>query len=176
MTRRGWGRIVACALVFGVAAGTPAASWAQSDTPTVVILVRHAERADDGSEPDPPLSDRGRSRAECLAETLAHAGVTRVFSTPYLRTMHTARPVAARLGLEVETYDPRSLGSFAASLDGMGGVVLVVGHSNTTPRLVEALGADPVQPIAEDEYDRLHTVFLSGTAVAGTLTRFCPAG
>ena len=38
---------------------------------------------------------------------------------------------------------------------------LVVGHSNTPPMLVEALGGAPGGPIGEDEYDRLYVVTLA---------------
>jgi len=150
---------------------------------TVVIAVRHAERADQGpgasamvSARDPELSEVGLERAICLAHTLEHAGVTRVFTSPYRRTRSTASPVAEMLGLAVEEYDPRAMDDFAERLRGMGGTVLVVGHSNTTPHLVGALGGDPSSPIAEDEYERLYTVFLAGDTTRSTLTRFCPAG
>jgi len=145
---------------------------------TIVIAVRHAERADDGGDAtrDPALSDIGGERARCLAHTLADAGLTRVFSTDYIRTRSTARPVAEALGLEVEPYDPRALDTFAQDLRDAGGVILVVGHSNTTPSLVEALNGDPVAPIEEDEYDRLYTVFLTGDGARSTLTRYCPTG
>ncbi len=171
-------------LLVLLAAGMPAAApaSAQSSDGTVVIAVRHAERADDPApgeqmvaQSDPTLSAVGDERARCLARTLEHAGITRVFSTGYRRTMETAAPVAELLGLTVEEYDPRALGGFAEELRGMGGVVLVVGHSNTTPGLVEALGGDPVSPIGESEYERLYTVVAAPGVTRSTLTRFCPA-
>lgn len=161
----------------------PESAAAQASQGTIVIAVRHAERADAGADrdqapatPDPPLSDIGEERARCLARSLEHAGVTRIFSTDYQRTLRTAQPVAELLELGVERYDPRALDEFAARLRTMGGVVLVVGHSNTTPSLVGALGGDPVSPVAEDEYERLYTVFVDGGQARSTLTRFCPAG
>jgi phosphohistidine phosphatase SixA len=166
-------------LVGLLAAGllAPAPVAAQATDGSVVIAVRHAERADDGtvSQTDPNLSAIGEERARCLARTLEHAGITRIFSTAYRRTMETAAPVAELLGLEVEDYDPRALEEFAGELRGMGGVILVVGHSNTTPGLVEALGGDPVSPIGESEYERLYTVFAAPGDTRSTLTRFCPA-
>ena len=38
----------------------------------------------------------------------------------------------------------------------------MVGHSNTTPALVEALGGDPGSPIESLEYDRLYMVTFEG--------------
>ena len=173
------------AVLFALALGvSPAPLVAQaSGNATVVIAVRHAERADQGpgadpmiSSADPPLSEIGRERASCLARTLEHAGVTRVLTTPYARTRQTAAPVAAMAGVEPEEYNPRGMSDFVESLRGAGGVIVVVGHSNTTPGVVEALGGDPVSPIAEDEYERLYTVFVAGETVRSTLTSFCPAG
>jgi len=174
----------AALLLFATAGAAPCALTAQSGSDaTVVIAVRHAERADQGpgadpmiSSTDPPLSAVGLQRAACLAETLEHAGVTRVFTSPYARTRQTAAPVAAIAGVETEEYNPRQMAAFVDSLREMGGVVVVVGHSNTTPAVVQALGGDPVSPIAEDEYERLYTVFLAGDVTRSTLTSFCPVG
>ncbi len=144
----------------------------------IVIAVRHAERADDGGAAarDPALSEAGEARARCLVRTLRDAGITRVFSTDYVRTRSTAEPVARALDLEVEAYDPRDLDGFAARLRDTDGVTLVVGHSNTTPSLVAALGGDPGDPIEETEYDRLYIVFVAENGARSTLTRYCPAG
>jgi broad specificity phosphatase PhoE len=172
MIGRSW--LTTCAT--GLTLALVALPLTAQETPTLVLLVRHAERADDGSDPNPELSETGRARAECLAESLGDAGVDRIFSTTYIRTRRTARPLAERLGLDIEPYDARGLGDFAETLGAMGGTVLVVGHSNTTPDLVRALGGDPVRPIEHDEYDRLYAVTVAGDAVTSTLVRFCPAG
>lgn len=177
-------RFIGGAAAFLILVMAPAAVAAQAaGDGTVVIAVRHAERADQGpgadpmiSSSDPPLSEIGLQRAACLARTLEHVGVTRVLSTPYARTQQTAAPVAEMAGVEVEEYNPRALGDFAEGLRGAGGVIVVVGHSNTTPGVVEALGGDPVSPIDELEYERLYTVFMVGESTRSTLTAFCPAG
>jgi len=172
-------RLARASLLLAIVAG-PAlvasglqAQMAGDGEPTVVILVRHAERADDGTSRDPELSAEGHERAQCLAHTLAEAGVTAILSTDYQRTQQTAAPLAQALGLQVESYNPSAMGPLAASLGTRGGTLVVVGHSNTTPGLVEALGGDPVSPISEDEYDRLYTVFVSPSGVRSTLVSFC---
>jgi hypothetical protein len=48
----------------------------------------------------------------------------------------------------------------------------VLGHSNTTPDLVTALGGDPQGPIAEMEYDRLYVVTLTDEGASTVLLRF----
>lgn len=145
---------------------------------SVIYLVRHAERAADHPS-DPTLTPGGEARALELARVLADVPLTRIFSTDLRRTRLTAAPVARAHDLEVEFYDPAAggLAELAERLAATPGHHLVVGHSNTTPALVEALGGDPLSPIQEMEYDRLYIVVLSpaGT-VTSTLLRFGSQG
>ena len=144
--------------------------------PTIVFLVRHAEKVDPYPEDpdDPPLSEEGHERAAVLARVLAPAGVTRVLSSDYRRTRDTAAPLAQALGLEVELYDPHALEALVPVLTREPGRYLVVGHSNTTPRLAELLGGEPGEPIDEPtEYDRLYTLVLEpGEEPVTILTRY----
>lgn len=110
---------------------------------STVIFLRHAEalpRTRDNQNPH--LSDAGKARAALEAKTLAAAGVTRIFATELHRTQETAAPLAKSLGLEVETYAARGSIAFCDTLRklGHGEVALVVGHSNTVPAMVKALG------------------------------------
>ena len=138
----------------------------------VVYLVRHAERAEDGTS-DPPISAVGGERARLLGEMLRDAGVSHIHTTDLRRTRQTGAPLAERLGLDFEVYDPKDLPALAARLRATPGRHLVLGHSNTTPALVAALGGTPGDPIAEAEYDRLYVVVIApdGT-VTTTLLRF----
>ena len=145
-----------------------------TDGASVIYLVRHTERATDHPT-DPTLSEAGRERANELARLLSDAPLTRIFSTDYKRTLQTAAPTADQHGLQVELYDPRGEGMVATAelLARTPGHHLVVGHSNTTPALVEALGGDPVAPIDEMEYDRIYLVTVApGGIVTSTLLRF----
>jgi broad specificity phosphatase PhoE len=151
---------VLSALVF--ARALPAQIPPTPDGSTVVLLVRHAETLEDGTN-DPALSDSGRSRAGTLAATLASVALAAVHSSPYNRTRQTAGPVAAAHSLPVEEYDAQQLPALAARLRQAGGTHLVVGHSNTTPALVRALGGDPGTPIAESEHGRLYVLVLHGS-------------
>jgi len=142
---------------------------------TLVILVRHAERADDGGmagEEDPHLSGAGAERAVALAEVLKGAGLTHIHSSDYLRTRETAAPIAGATGLPVAIYDARALDSLAATLRATPGRHLVVGHSNSTPELVGALGGDPHGEIDSMEYDRLYLLILRRRGTETVLLRF----
>jgi len=108
---------------------------------------------------DPELSAAGYIRAATLAHTLRDVELEYIHSTDFIRTRKTAEPVAVTTGLEIEIYDPSDLKGFADDLILSGGRHLVVGHSNTTPRMVELLGGDSASEINEaNEYDRLYIV------------------
>lgn len=135
-----------------------------------VFLVRHAEKQ---SGQDPALTDEGSLRADALADLLEDAGIEHIHSSDYQRTRDTAAPLAARLDLPVQLYDPRNLAAMAARLREEGGRHLVVGHSNTTPPLVEALGGNGGTPIYEPtEYDRLYLVTMTGDETHTILLRY----
>jgi broad specificity phosphatase PhoE len=121
-----------------------------------LFVLRHGEDLDEGR--DPVLTEAGRERAEYLAEMLADAGIEYVLSSDYHRTRDTVAFLAERLALPVEIYDPRDLPQLVAELERRDGRGLVVGHSNTTPDLVERLGGEPGEPIDEMEFDRLYIV------------------
>ncbi|CAM3634096.1 SixA phosphatase family protein [Litorimonas haliclonae] len=136
------------------------------------FLVRHAEKTSDKN--DPALTAQGRQRAELLADTLQDAGITRIYSSDYIRTRDTAAPLAERLGRQVEIYDVGDLQAIASKLKAEGKRALVVGHSNTTPELVDLLGGEGGEPIVEaTEYDRLYVVTLGkGGNMSTTLLRY----
>ena len=135
------------------------------------FLVRHAETEPDGTR-NPPLSPEGRDRARRLAEVLVDADLEAVYTTDYVRTRDTAAPAAQQLAVGVTLYDPRDLSGLADLLLERGGRALVVGHSNTTPALVEALGGDPGEPIAESEHDRLYVLVAETNRIRTIQLRF----
>ncbi len=156
-------------LVLVLALAAPA--LAQQAPPIVVYLVRHAERAEDGTD-DPPISVAGEQRAHLLADMLSSAALSHIHTTDFRRTRATAAPIALTTGLEPAVYDDEALPALADRLRATPGRHLVVGHSNTTPALVAALGGDPGSPIEQDEYDRLYMLTLTESAVTTLLIRF----
>ncbi|MFN4023240.1 MAG: histidine phosphatase family protein [Hyphomonas sp.] len=130
---------------------------------TRVFLLRHAEKE---AGADPALTGSGMARAVQLAERLRGEGVTAIWSTATRRAQDTAAPLAAVLGLEVATYDAGDLPTFAAGLMETPGVIVVVGHSNTTDVLAGLVGADPGPPIDDAaEFDRLYVISLGEDGV-----------
>jgi broad specificity phosphatase PhoE len=128
--------------------------------PTVVFIVRHAEKSTTPTN-DPHLTPAGQRRAEDLAQVLVAAGVSKIFTTEFQRTQETSRPVARGAGVApvvIKAADTKQLVS--AVVARKSAVVLIVGHSNTIPEIVEGLGGGRVPPIGEAEFDNLYVVVI----------------
>ena len=74
-----------------------------------LVLIRHGlpmrVENEPGTPADPPLSEEGHEQARRVAEWLAPEGFDVVYSSPMRRAVETARPLAARLGLDVVVDD-----------------------------------------------------------------------
>ena len=130
----------------------------------VIVLVRHAERADMApgggtTATDPDLSPAGRARAESLRKLLKDARVSAIYVTEYRRTAQTAAPLAAALGVEPSVIQSKDVPALLEKLRAATGTVLVVGHSNSVPQVLRELGVAEQVSIAEDEFDNLFVVF-----------------
>ena len=113
--------------------------------PTIVMIVRHAEKASDAD--DSPLTEAGMQRAQALVGVAADAGVSAVYTTQFKRNRDTAQPLAQRLGVAltevpVNLQSPGDYGKTLAKniLEKQSGqTVVVVGHGNTIGSIVEGL-------------------------------------
>jgi len=159
-------KVVLACLAFAA----PLGAQAPAAGPTTVIVVRHAEKE---AEPaaDPALTAAGSARAQALAAALKDAHVTAVVSTQFARTRLTGAPTAALAGRSIEVADARAPdhpAALAASLLAAhrGETVLVVGHSNTVPAIVAALGAPRPAPICDAEYDNMYVVTVPASGPA----------
>jgi broad specificity phosphatase PhoE len=130
-----------------------------------IYLVRHAEKVADGSK-DPALTDLGERRALAFAAMLRGKDVTHVFSTPYIRTRRSALPAAIEHGLEIEEYDPSDAANFAGRLKTLTGTILVTGHSNTIPGLVNLLTGESLADLDDSVYDHVFIVSVDESGFA----------
>jgi broad specificity phosphatase PhoE len=137
---------------------SPKQAAKQAET-TTFILVRHAEKADDGTN-DPPLNKVGEKRAKALANHLKETKITAIYSTDYKRTIQTVQQIADARGLTIKMYDPSEASTLKNMLaEERGGTVLISGHSNTTPVLVNQLiGAERYKQFDDSNYDNLFIV------------------
>lgn len=134
--------------------------WGCKDTPSesnievspvvsTYYLIRHAEK--DRSNPenkDPELNQRGLGRAMHWAEIFEDISLDAIYSTDYARTTMTAAPTAVKKDITVTYYDPDMLGVETFKAENLGKNVLIVGHSNTTPEMVNQL-------IGQDSYPQM---------------------
>ena len=130
----------------------------------VVFLVRHAERADAGmavatvAGADPELSDAGKARANALATLLKDAKIAAILTTKFRRTRDTAQPLAQAAGISAVVIDPMDAAGLVDKVKAAAGNVLIVGHTNTVPDAIKALGVTEPVTIADDRFDDLFVV------------------
>ena len=135
-----------------------------------IIFVRHAEK--ESQSKDPQLSIEGLDRAGKLATLLSNQKINAVFSTNFKRTIETVTPTANSQYLEIEFYDPLDKAKIESwVLQNPGKTLLVVGHSNTIPALVNHFAQLELPDLEENEYDKIFIVsILDGRSKLLTFT------
>lgn len=141
-----------------------------------IWIVRHAEK-DTGNaiDKDPDLSEKGKIRAEALMKELRGKGIDSIFSTPYKRTKFTAFPLADRIGLVINTYDPAKPELLVQRIRKYsdGKKVLIVGHSNTILPLIKAFGGKaPIEEIKDEEYSYLFTLLVKANKTDVEISKY----
>lgn len=120
-----------------------------------LYIIRHAEKDRTAWWDDPevdrfrPLTEVGRERSQRWVSHLHNAELAAIYTSETSRTVNTGAPLAMALGI------PLLPSSSSANEDNMGEflkglandhredkAVLVVGHSNSIPQLLRALGAE----------------------------------
>jgi broad specificity phosphatase PhoE len=140
------------------AVGALAAPAPRAIAQKAIVVVRHAEKADQSN--DPVLSAQGVSRAEALAKALAAMDVKAVYVTQYQRTALTAAPLLKAAGLKVIEVHSDATPELVERMrkEHPAEVVLTVGHSNSVPRILKLLGVADTITIGDNDYDNLFIV------------------
>jgi phosphohistidine phosphatase SixA len=168
-------KVLVATCVIALAAWWPQQALAQR----AVYLVRHADKQDDS------LSADGKLQAGKLAVLLKDAGITAIYTTQFKRTKQTAAPLKALIEANGGTVRLETLkigNDFLAHLDDLGllesyaksaaktvreksadEIVLIVGHDNTVPAIIKALGYQPKVTIQPTEFDHLFLLIPKGT-------------
>jgi 2,3-bisphosphoglycerate-dependent phosphoglycerate mutase len=135
------------------------------------IIIRHAEKdttvkGSQMMQADPPLNTKGQERAASLIQKFKKYKINKIYSTNYNRTKSTVFPLANAIGLSINDYDPRQLKAFADELQlpaNNSKTVLIVGHSNTSPKLVNLLlGKDVYKDLDDSVYNQYWIVKING--------------
>lgn len=126
---------------------------------TTFFLVRHAEKTKDSS--DPLLTKSGKARAQELARLINSISLDGIYSSDFRRTKLTAEPTALDQNIETKFYDHKDLEGAAQQMlnDFPKGKILVSGHSNTTPKMLNILTeTNDWSSLSETDYDNFYIV------------------
>lgn len=149
----------ALGLVFLFSTGNTALAQYKKLT---VILLRHAEKdlSEEADTANPELSAAGKQRAEKLVEIVNKYQPDAIYSTDYIRTRATVRPLAGKRRMMTQIYDARNLAAMNdLILSGKIKRLVVVGHNTTTPALVNMLlREEKYKKLDESEYDKIFIV------------------
>jgi phosphohistidine phosphatase SixA len=144
---------------IGLIAATGVGWWQWCGVETVVVLVRHADRLP-GQKTD-ELAAPGVARAQELARVLEKAGVSAVLHSDTQRAAQTAAPLATKAGITPVAIPGKDIAAVVAEVRKRPGeTVLVVGHSNTVPMIIAALGGPALPDLGEAEFDKLFVLTL----------------
>lgn len=107
---------------------------------SVFYLIRHAEKdRSDSTNKNPFLTTQGIERTKKWAVFFKNKKIDAVYSTNYKRTRQTALPIAKNNNLEIISYTPKKFITEEFIQNNKGKHIVIVGHSNTTPQLVNRL-------------------------------------
>lgn len=144
-----------------------------SETTTTYYLIRHSDK--DVSNPtdrNPNLSKIGMQRANSWVAILKEVEFDAIYSTNYNRTLQTAKPIADSYQLEIIKYDLSNFNFDDFKESTKGKIVLVVGHSNTTPSFANSfIGKNEYPQIEESNYANLYIITITGDTVTHSLLK-----
>jgi broad specificity phosphatase PhoE len=127
-----------------------------------IVVVRHAEKGAEGT--DPSLTPAGADRAEALSRALEDVQVSALFATEYKRTQETVQALQKRLGLATTVVPARAVDSLVARIHALppGAVAVVASHSNLVHVIVQRLSGVSIPELTEADYDRMAVVTVTG--------------
>jgi len=147
-------------LVLGAMLLAACATTTPSVPAPAFYVMRHLNTP--AGERDPELLPEGQRLAAALPARLAAHPPRTIFVSSFRRTQQTAAAVAARWGLVPIVYDPADTPGLVARVRAAPGPVLIVGHSNTVPDIVEQLGGTRPAPLAHPDFGDLWIVTPGG--------------
>jgi phosphohistidine phosphatase SixA len=123
-----------------------------------IYLVRHAEKSTEPKD-NPHLTEAGKERAIALKDLLQTKKITTIYSTNTNRTKETATPLAELQNVPIQLYGNDTLPQLFKTIFQSKKNTLVVGHSNTVLKLLDAMQLKHVKiSIADQEFDNLFIV------------------
>ena len=119
-------------------------------TPTIYVM-RHLNTPAGVTNPD--LTNDGQLAAVALVDWFKHRDPPAViYVSNTKRAQQTAAPLARTLGIAPKVYDPADTPALIANIMREAHAVLVVGHSNTVPEIIERLGGQRPAPLVHEDF------------------------
>lgn len=146
------------ALLLALAPGVALAA------PPVMYVVRHLHTP--AGERDPDLTAQGAAVAATLPAWFRGKPLTTIYITDFKRMRQTAAPLAAARKLNPLLYDMADTPTLIARVKAETGPVLVIGHSNTVPDIVAALGGTRPALMTHPDFGDIWTITPSGSTRA----------
>lgn len=158
-------RMIALAVLVALTAGAAAAP---SPPRPDYYVMRHLHKITVGE--DPGLNNVGKVYARRLAGQLTRfpnvRRPTAIYVSRTKRAQETAGPLAQRFNIQLKLYEAMDIDGLIARVKLEPGPVLIVGHSNTVPEIVERLGGVRPAAIPENRFGDIWRV--SGPALRDT--------
>jgi len=133
------------------------------------LLIRHAD-IDGPALNDPSLRGRGNARAEEFARVVSIFATNArrlkvIYASEAKRTQETVQPLSIATGIPITVVKAKCTDTLADRiLSEADAIVVIAGHSNTIPPLIQALGGPLGLTIREREFDRLFALGFAGSS------------
>ena len=107
---------------------------------SVYYFIRHAEKDRSNAEnKNPELNQQGKIRALNWLYFFREIPLDKIYSTNYKRTIQTVEQIAEEKNIAISYYSPENIDAEIFKNQNKNMSILVVGHSNTTPALVNLI-------------------------------------
>lgn len=118
--------------------------------PPEFYVMRHLQTPSGVKDPD--LTQEGQDNAALLVSWFKHDRPDVIYVSDTKRARQTAEPLARNLNIIPKIYLPSDTPGLIAAVLSETGTVLIVGHSNTVPEIIERLGGRRPEPLAHENF------------------------
>ena len=108
---------------------------------------------------NPELTRKGFARSEVLADSLGYLIEGIIYSSEFARSQQTVSPLSERWNADIKIHrasDPD--GQVEKALQHCGKIVIISGHSNTVPTLINLFGIKDEITIDDNQYGDLFMI------------------
>jgi|SRR5690606_19598012 len=132
---------------------------------TTYYLIRHAEKdRTNPNDQDPGLNNEGLERSQRWATYFEPINIDRIYVTGYLRTQQTVSVIASQKAITPISYNAHNLPIEKLLTETKGKNVLVVGHSNTIPKIANTLlEENRFKDMEDGDNSTLYIITLNGS-------------